>query len=111
MCRRRWADGLMPHPPQTIYERLLVLRCQAGDARAFAEIVQRYHRRVHYYLAKMLGRPDLADDALQELWIDVFRSIPKLRDASAFRSWLYRLGRDRAYPEARRPPPRAGASW
>src|SRR4051812_35662315 len=92
----------MPDPRQAVYESLLVLRCQAGDARAFAEVVQRYHRRVHYYLTKMLGAPDRADDAVQELWMDVFRSIPKLRDAGAFASWLYRLARDRACREIRR---------
>jgi RNA polymerase sigma-70 factor (ECF subfamily) len=92
----------MPDFRQTIYEPVLVLRCQLGDERAFAEIVGRYHRRVHYYLRKMLGSADRADDAMQELWIDVFRSIPKLRDASAFSSWLYRLARDRAFREIRR---------
>ncbi|HEY7120183.1 MAG TPA: sigma-70 family RNA polymerase sigma factor [Tepidisphaeraceae bacterium] len=92
----------MPDPRQTVYEPVLVLRCQLGDGAAFAEIVARYHRRVHYYLKKMLGSADRADDALQELWIDVFRSIPTLRDARAFSSWLYRLARDRAYREIRR---------
>ena len=92
----------MPEERQKIYEPVLVLRCQLGDERAFAEIVARYHRRVHYYLKKMLGNADRADDAMQELWIDVFRSIPKLRDANAFSSWLYRLARDRAFREIRR---------
>jgi RNA polymerase sigma-70 factor, ECF subfamily len=94
----------MPEPNINLQEPLLVLRCQAGDAAAFAELVGRYHRRVHYYLKKMLGSPDRADDALQEFWIDVFRSIPKLREASAFAPWLYRLARDRAYREIRRTP-------
>lgn len=74
-----------------------MLRCQAGDEAAFTQIVSRYHARVHYYLRKMLGGDDRAEDAAQELWIDVFRSIPKLRDASVFRSWIYRLARDRAF--------------
>jgi RNA polymerase sigma-70 factor (ECF subfamily) len=87
----------MPESRETIDEPLLVLRCQAGDEAAFAQIVQRYHARVHYYLVKMLGSADRADDALQELWIDVIRSIGKLRDVSAWRSWLYRIARDRAF--------------
>src|SRR5438045_2277920 len=55
----------------------------------------------------MLGSPDRADDATQELWIDVFRSIPKLRDAKSFAPWLYRLARDRAYREMRKAKPQA----
>ena len=87
----------MPQTRETIDEPLLVLRCQAGDEAAFAQIVQRYHPRVHYYLSKMLGSADRADDASLELWIDVLRSIGGLRDSRAFRSWLYRLARDRAF--------------
>jgi RNA polymerase sigma-70 factor, ECF subfamily len=97
----------MPEPRETIDEPLLVLRCQAGDEAAFAQIVQRYHARVHYYLVKMLGSADRADDALQELWIDVIRSMGKLRDASAFRSWLYRIARDRAFRTIRSAKPQA----
>ena len=92
--------------PKSIEEPLLVLRSQAGDEAAFTQIVQRYHTRVHYYLKKMLG-PDRADDAVQELWIDVFRSIPKLRDVSLFTSWLYRLARDRAFRTMRSAAPPA----
>jgi RNA polymerase sigma-70 factor (ECF subfamily) len=88
-------------------EPLLVLRCQLGDEPAFTELIRRYGPRIHYYLKKMLGNPDRTDDALQELWIDVFRSLPKLREPAAFRGWLYRLARDRAFRTIRsaKPPP------
>ena len=38
-----------------LYERVLVLRCQARDEAAFEEIVVRYTPRLRYYLRKMLG--------------------------------------------------------
>jgi RNA polymerase sigma-70 factor (ECF subfamily) len=94
---------------ESLAEQVLVLRCQAGDEAAFAELISRYHRRVHYYLQKMLGSPDRADDATQELWIDAFRSLAKLRDAASFAPWLYRLARDRAYREMRRSKPPASS--
>ena len=95
---------------ERMVEQVLVLRCQTGDEAAFAELIGRYHRRVHYYLQKMLGSADCADDAMQELWIDVLRSIRKLRDASAFAPWLYRLARVRAYRELRRARPAASTA-
>src|SRR5205085_12653515 len=76
-----------------LYERLLVLRCQAGDEAAFAELVGRYGPRLAYYLRKMLG-PD-ADDALQEVWLDVVRGVGRLADPGAFPAWLYRVARVR----------------
>jgi RNA polymerase sigma-70 factor (ECF subfamily) len=85
-----------------LYERVLVLRCQAGDEAAFAELVGRYGPRLSYYLGKLLGPGGAAEDALQEVWFDVFRSVPRLADAGAFPAWLYRLARDRALRELRR---------
>jgi RNA polymerase sigma-70 factor (ECF subfamily) len=99
------ATARMTQSTDRIAEQVLVLRCQAGDEAAFADLVVRYHRRVHYYLQKMLNSADRADDATQDLWMDVFRSIPKLRDATSFAAWLYRLARDRAYRELRKSKP------
>lgn len=87
-----------------LYERVLVLRCQAGDEAAFAELVERYGRRLRYYLRKMLGTEADAEDALQEVWIDVFSAIPRLADAGAFPAWLYRIARHRAFRRLRRRP-------
>ena len=80
-----------------IYESLLVLRCQAGDERAFVELVERYHGRLRLFLRQMLRDEHDAEDALQDVWLDVFRGLGKLRDTAAFAGWLYRIARDRAY--------------
>src|SRR5262245_31711949 len=91
-----------------LYETVLVLRCQAGDEAAFVELVERYQPRLRYYLRKMLRDVQGAEDALQDVWLDVFRAVARLADAGAFRAWLYRIARDRALREhrKRRPPPR-----
>lgn len=78
-------------------EQLLVLRCQVGDEHAFEQIVAAYSSRLRYYLLKLLGCRDVAEDVLQDVWLDVYRGIRRLRDPSAFRAWLYRIARDRAY--------------
>lgn len=77
-----------------LYERVLVLRCQAGDETAFAELVERFSLRLRYYLRRMLDH-DEPDDLLQEVWLDVYRALPHLHDVGAFPAWLYRLARDR----------------
>jgi len=78
-----------------IYERVLVVRCQAGDEGAFTELVARYDVRLRYFLRKLVS--DRADDVLQEVWLDVFRHLPRLADPQAFRAWVYRIARDRAF--------------
>jgi len=78
-----------------IYERVLVVRCQAGDEAAFAELVARYDARLRYFLRKLIA--NRADDVLQDVWLDVFRHLPRLADPQAFRAWVYRIARDRAF--------------
>src|SRR5215472_4341227 len=97
----------MTETTDRLYERVLVLRCQAGDEAAFAEIVERYQPRLRYYLRKMLRDVQGAEDALQDVWLSVFRALPRLVDVGAFRAWLYRIARDRALREfrIRRPAP------
>jgi RNA polymerase sigma-70 factor (ECF subfamily) len=91
---------------ERLYERVLVLRAQAGDEAAFTEIVERYHARLRYYMRKMLGDLHRAEDALQEVWLSVFRGLPRLAEPASFAAWLYRIARDRVFRDLRqrRPP-------
>jgi len=42
------------------------------------------------------------EDIVQEIWVAIFRGLPKLRDVSKFRPWAFRIARDRIYREYRR---------
>jgi RNA polymerase sigma-70 factor, ECF subfamily len=85
-------------------ERMLILRCQAGDEEALGELIGRYSPGLRLYLRKMTAATTTADDLLQETWFDVFRKINALKRPEAFTSWLYRIARDKAYSELRRRP-------
>jgi hypothetical protein len=85
-----------------LYEQLLVLRCQAGDEVAFEEIVGRYGPRLRYYLRKLLEDNDSVDDAIQDVWLDVLKSVTRLAEPAAFSTWLYRIAHARACREFRR---------
>jgi RNA polymerase sigma-70 factor (ECF subfamily) len=69
----------------------LALRCQSGEADAFEDLVDIMERPLLYYAAKLLGSEQRAADALQDVWIRVFRGIRKLKDPASLRSWLYRV--------------------
>jgi len=68
-----------------------VLQAMRGDNQAFERLVDRFDRRLLYYVQRMVDDPHSARDIVQETWINAFRSLPRLRDAQAFRSWLYRI--------------------
>ena len=92
----------MTDPNDRLYESLLVLRCQTGDEAAFAELIERYHPRLRLFLRRMLRDEHASDDVLQDVWLDVYRAMGKLRDPGALAGWLYGIARNRAYGMLRR---------
>src|ERR1043165_9946050 len=98
-----------------LFERLLVLRCQTGDEDAYRELVGRFGPRLRYFVRKLVSRADRADDLVQEVWIDVLRQLPRLKDAGAFTTWLYRIAHGKAMLDGRRsgraPVTIADAEW
>jgi RNA polymerase sigma-70 factor, ECF subfamily len=92
----------MSDEAERLFERLLVLRCQMGDEDAYRELVGRFGPRLRYFLRKLVGQIDRADDLAQEVWIDVLRQLPGLNDASAFATWIYRIAHGKAMLEGRR---------
>jgi RNA polymerase sigma-70 factor (ECF subfamily) len=87
-----------------LYEQILVLRCQTGDGAAFGELVERFAARLRYYVRTLLGRERQADaeDVLQDVWLDVHRSIATLTDPGALVAWLYRVARNRTVRHLRK---------
>jgi RNA polymerase sigma-70 factor, ECF subfamily len=84
------------NPIEQALERVLVLRCQAGDAGALEDLYRRYHRPLGYYLRRLLDDEQAAEDAQQEVWLTVYRRVRGLRAPEAFAVWLYRIAHSRA---------------
>ncbi|MGE5140358.1 MAG: RNA polymerase sigma factor [Rudaea sp.] len=87
-----------------LHERLLVIRAQARDQQAFRELVERYQRRLLYYIRRVLGDGGESADVLQEVWLRVFMKLTSLRAPEAFRVWLYKIAHDQTVSHLRRRP-------
>jgi RNA polymerase sigma-70 factor (ECF subfamily) len=92
----------MSDESELLFKRLLVLRCQTGDEDAYRELVGHFGPRLRYFLRKLVGQFDRADDLAQEVWIDVLRQLPRLKDAGAFTTWMYRTAHGKAMLDGRR---------
>jgi RNA polymerase sigma factor (sigma-70 family) len=68
----------------------VVERARSGDAAAFRELYAQHHRQVARQLAFLVPRADL-EDVLQDVFVEVFRSIRRFEGKSAFTTWLYRV--------------------
>lgn len=90
----------MAEGPGELRLRVLVLRCQTGDERAFAQLFDAFSRRTLGYLKGLVDED--AEDLNQELWLAVYRSIRNLSNPGAFRTWLFQATRHRAIDWLRR---------
>lgn len=63
---------------------------RARDA-ALEELFQRLRQPLFGLALRMTGRPDLADDAVQEALVDVLRGIPGFRGDARLTTWAYRI--------------------
>jgi RNA polymerase sigma-70 factor (ECF subfamily) len=68
-----------------------ILRCQAGDASAFRQLVERYERRAWCVAFHMVGHDEDARDIVQEAFIRVYRALPRFRVGKRFFTWFYRI--------------------
>ena len=90
---------------QTIAERPdaeLVMLAQAGDTRAFDELVRRYQDKVFRLCFKILRHEDDAAEALQDAFLSAYRGLKNFKAESTFSTWLYRIATNAALMKYRR---------
>lgn len=72
-------------------ERELVERLRAGDERAFALVVDRYHAMLAR-LARMYVRdPAVAEEVVQDTWLGVVRGIRTFEGRASLKTWIFRI--------------------
>lgn len=69
----------------------LVQQARNGNMTAFEQLVQRYDEKVLSIAATYANDPDDARDIYQEVFIRVFKGLPKFRFQCEFSTWLYRV--------------------
>ncbi len=66
-------------------------RVAAGDAEAFALVVERNEERLLRVCRRMLGDPEAARDAAQEVFLKAYRNAGRYRPRGKVYTWLYRI--------------------
>lgn len=62
-----------------------------GDEAAFCELYRRHVDRVHRLVARILGPRGDVEDTVQEIFVQVNRSLDRFRGDSRFATWLHRI--------------------
>jgi RNA polymerase sigma-70 factor, ECF subfamily len=75
----------------------LVFRFRAGEEDAFSQLYARYRRRVFATAYRIMRNPEDAQDAAQEIFLKLYRSLPDWNsEKSRLSTWLYRMAANQA---------------
>jgi RNA polymerase sigma-70 factor (ECF subfamily) len=69
----------------------LIMLSQQGNMDAFEHLVQRYDKRVLTIAAGYVNCSDDAKDIYQEVFLRVYKGLPKFQFKSEFSTWLFRI--------------------
>lgn len=77
----------------------------SGDHEAFRHIVRAHQDRVWNIALSIVKSPDLAQDAVQNAFLNAFLKLSSFSGAVPFEAWLYRIAVNAALQELRKQPP------
>ena len=86
----------------TLPDAELVRLAQAGETRAFDELVRRYQDKVYRLSYKILRHEDDAAEALQDALLSAYRGLKNFKAESTFSTWLYRVATNAALMKYRK---------
>ena len=70
---------------------LLVTKVRNGDQNAYGELVRRFQNMAYGYAYSILGDFHLAEDAVQEAFLDAYQKLTDLQNPEAFPGWFRRI--------------------
>jgi len=96
----RRAGGADASPAAADPEVALLARLRAGDASAFSEIVDRYHRLMHHVVRTYVSNRTVGEEVVQETWLAVLRGLDRFEGRSTLKTWIFRILANRARTRA-----------
>lgn len=77
-------------------EQQLVRQARAGDQDAFVQLVRLHHQTVTRRTIRFVGRADVAEDIVQEVFLTAWKSIQDFSGEADFCAWLCGIARNKA---------------
>ena len=99
---RRASVASAEDPARLTDEELLSRYREQGRADDFDELVRRFGAELYRYLVRYLGDPTLADDVLQNIFLQVHAACGLYQAGRPVRPWLYAIATHQAVNALRR---------
>lgn len=77
----------------------------------FNELVQKYSEQLYWHVRTLVGSHEDADDLLQEIFLKVWKALPRFRGDSDVFTWIWRIATNEALSHLRKARVRAVLSF
>lgn len=89
-------------PSIELNDAALVARSLESDERAFEMLIQRYSPTLFKFIYRYFGEYDQSCDIMQQVFLQLYLSLPKLDTKRPLKNWLFQVARNRCLDELRR---------
>jgi len=72
-------------------DQIYIQKVLQGDTQSFTVLVDKYKDLVFTIAIRMLKNRDEAEEAAQDIFIKVYKSLPKFQGNSKFSTWVYKI--------------------
>lgn len=98
-----WRNSAQAAVTETLRDDLaLVHACKDGDVAAFAELVDRYDRKLYRIAHHLTHNREDAEDVVQDAFLKAFQHLSRFRGDSKFSTWLIRITLNQALMKLRK---------
>lgn len=74
-------------------ERILIERAAAGDRDAAERLIRAHQESLYAYMVRLSGRPDVAEDIVQEAFVRVLTHLDRFDPQFRFSTWLFTIAK------------------
>jgi len=77
-------------------KKIITLLLARDYEKAFNVIVDSYSERLYWHVRRILGSHDDTDDAMQNIFLKIWKALPSFRGDSQIFTWIYRIATNEA---------------
>lgn len=74
-------------------ERSTIRRAQRGDPKAIEALIRGYQDQLFAFMLRMTGKPDIAEDMVQEAFVRVLKNLDRFDARFRFSTWLFTIAK------------------
>lgn len=81
----------------------MLARVRAGDALAYEHLYSAFSRPIYTLLRRLVARPAIAEELLQDVFVEIFRNVRMYSGSGSFAGWVRSIAVSKALMHLRSP--------